>query len=86
METLYYIVGIVVGLICGIGIGRYLMKGGKEETIGTLRLDRSDPDEPPYLFLELDRGGMETIHRKKTVQLRVNLKDYIGAREERSDD
>lgn len=43
--------------------------------VGTLRVDRSDPDEP-YMFLELDKG-IGSISSKKHVILRVKLENYI---------
>ncbi|MBR3739255.1 MAG: beta-lactamase induction signal transducer protein [Clostridia bacterium] len=49
----------------------------KEKPIGTLRVDRSDPDEAPYLFLELEQNGMERIRQSKTVVLKVDLNGYL---------
>ena len=31
-----------------------------------------------YLFLEIDRGGMDDIYKKQTVRLRVKIEDYIS--------
>lgn len=49
-----------------------------EESIGSLRVDKSDPDSEPYLFLELDAGGMSDIYKKQSVRLRVKIKNYIS--------
>ena len=46
-------------------------------SVGNLRIDRSDPEEPPYLFLELIKD-VGDISRKKYVLLRVNVKDFIS--------
>ena len=42
------------------------------------RVDQSDPDSEPYLFLELDQGGMNDIYKKQSVRLRVKIKNYIS--------
>lgn len=46
-------------------------------SVGNLRVDHSDPEEPPYLFLELIKD-VGDISRKKYVLLRVNVKDFIS--------
>ena len=43
-----------------------------------LRVDESDPDSGPYLFLELDRSGADAIYKQRYVRLRVELKNYIS--------
>lgn len=42
--------------------------------VGSLRVDESDPDSGPYLFLELDRSGADAIYKQRYVRLRVELK------------
>lgn len=64
----------VIGVLFGFIFAVLLQKRKK---IGALRMDRSDPNEAPYLFLELDPNGMEKINRFKTVMLRVRLENYI---------
>ena len=46
--------------------------------MGSLRVDESDPDSGPYLFLELDRSGADAIYKQRYVRLRVELKNYIS--------
>ena len=46
-------------------------------SIGTLRVDQSDPTEQPYLFLELDKP-VESVINKKYVVFRVNKKNFIS--------
>ena len=48
----------------------------KESRVGTLRVDRSDPDGP-YLFLELHRP-FEDVARQEHVILDVKDEDYIS--------
>lgn len=45
--------------------------------IGTLRVDRSDPDDGPYLFLELSENTRELMNQKY-ITLEVNVEDYIS--------
>lgn len=70
MEVLLVLLGVILGmtisLICFAGF-----------TIGTLRIDHSDPTEAPYLFLELDKP-IETFADKKRVLFRINKKNYIS--------
>lgn len=61
------IIGIAIGLICGILLAR-------KKPIGNLRVDHSD--DQPYLFLELDKD-VGYIMRKKSVSLRVRVEDFL---------
>lgn len=69
MEVIYFCVGIVIGAILHILISRI-------KSVGALRIDNSDPDDGPYLFLELSKD-IGFIKRKRYVVLKVNLKSYI---------
>ena len=46
-------------------------------SIGTLRVDQSDPTEQPYLFLELDKP-VESVINEKYVLFRVVKKNFIS--------
>lgn len=71
MEVIiYFCIGIIAGFILHIIFSRI-------KSIGTIRVDHSDPDSGPYLFLEIKHGGMETMRKKKYVLFEVNLKNYI---------
>lgn len=73
---------IILLAICLLSIvAGYLLAliRNNKEPMGTLRLDRSDPDEPPYLFLELDDpSSISKIEKKSDVTFRVNLNSYIS--------
>lgn len=71
---MFYVMCGVIGVLFGFVFAVLLQKRKK---IGALRMDRSDPNEAPYLFLELDPDGMRKINRFKTVVLRVKLENYI---------
>lgn len=68
---IYIIVGIVIGILFGtLSVRRNI--------VGLLRVDQSDPDSGPYLFLELSHKGADAIYKKKYVVLKVNIKNYIS--------
>lgn len=61
-------------LLGGILIGAALTKALLvKESLGTLRVDNSDPDSSPYLFLEIDNGKAYHLQKDKQVTLRVDL-------------
>lgn len=65
-----FLAGVLVGtIIYAIAI--------KTASVGTLRIDQSDPEDSPYLFLELDKN-LSYIASKKYVTMKVNLKNYIS--------
>lgn len=65
---------LVLGLVIGIAIFALLLP---KKTIGDLCVDQSDPDDNPYLFLELKKD-MKYIYKSKYVVLKVNTKNYIS--------
>lgn len=72
-----WLIGISIGIAVGLLLSRFIFR---EKPIGSLRVDDSDPDNGPYLFLELDRSGADEIYKKRQVCLRVELKNYIPHR------
>jgi hypothetical protein len=66
---------MIIGIIIGVIFGRQVFR---KDVVGSLRVDQSDPDSGPYLFLELSNKGASAIYKKKYVVLKVNLKDYIS--------
>lgn len=74
--TWYFIGGIIlliVGQITGYLLG---LKDGKE-IFGILRMDHSDIEEPPYLFLELKGHTVDDISKQKFVTFAVEQKDFL---------
>lgn len=63
----------LVGCIVGFIVHKLFMD---KTSVGFLRVDRSEPEEGPYLFLELHRG-MEDILDKEYVRLKVKKEDLI---------
>lgn len=68
------VIGMVIGILVGF-VWRALVK--REPIIGTIHVNKVEPDEPPYMFLELHRG-IEDVITKKTVNLKVDTKDYTS--------
>lgn len=64
-----FVIGTLVGFIIAILVF-------KMRSIGFLRIDTSDPDEGPYLFLELSKD-VDVAYQRKYVTLRVNTKNFI---------
>ena len=51
----------------------------KQKPIGTLRIDSSDPDDGPYLFLELNQSIADVkLQDKKFVILAVDATNYLS--------
>ena len=69
------IICVIVGIIIGIVFGRQVFR---RDVVGSLRVDQSDPDSGPYLFLELSHKGANAIYKKKYVVLKANIKNYIS--------
>lgn len=82
----YLAVGLVlvaamsIGVFIGIVIGTDRMRKAIEQgSVGDLRIDRSEPDEPPKPCLEVYKGNtIESISQKKFVILRINNENYLS--------
>jgi hypothetical protein len=74
------LVGLLVGIPTGIFIGMERMRKAVERrSVGNLRIDRSEPDEPPRPFLEVTRGvTIESIAEEKFVILKVINENYLS--------
>lgn len=72
--SLAIVVSLVLGIISGFVIASIRLNHG---TIGTLRVDRSDPDGP-YFFLELKPESLKTVCGCEYVTLKVKAKDYVS--------
>lgn len=70
---MWMIVTFIFGGALGFLVSRVL---SKEEPVGTLRVDTSDPDGP-YLFLE-SIADPRVFSQRKHVVLNVETKNYIS--------
>lgn len=48
-----------------------------DKVVGTLRIDSSDPEDGPYMFLELNKGTGD-VSRRKVVTLKVSTESYLS--------
>ena len=64
------------GNITGMVVGHVLSKHNTNP-VGALRIDKSDPDDGPYLFLEL-KTHPSIIEQQKYITLEVNTESYIS--------
>lgn len=74
------IVGMAINFFVGILVGTNRMRKAIEDSsVGHLRIDRSEPDEPPKPFLEVRKGvTIDDIAQKKVVMLGVINESYIS--------
>ena len=70
----YEVLLVLLGFVGGMAFFLIYLAA---RSIGTLRVDQSDPTEQPYLFLELDKP-VESVINKKYVLFRVNKKNFIS--------
>lgn len=73
-----FILGIIIAIVIFIIVGKILLlKYYKKNNVGILNVDRSDPYDEPYLFLELDKE-VEYISKHEYVTFRVRNKNYVS--------
>lgn len=75
MDFLIYGAIFIASLIIGIVIDRAIMK---KKTVGRLRIDRSEPYEPPRMFLELKGITPDIISMHKIVTFEVINENYLS--------
>ena len=69
---------MIIAFLAGVLIGTIIYAiAVKTASVGTLRIDQSDPEDSPYLFLELKRN-VHIISSKKYVIMEVERKNYIS--------
>lgn len=80
---MWYVAVFFLGIVLGIAVmGAVILANLKRlvdryvKPIGTLRIDRSDPDGP-YMFLEIDSGKSHLIDTSQFVTMRVDRENYI---------
>lgn len=68
-------IGFIAGLFTTMGRMR---KAIENQSVGHLRIDRSEPDEPPRPFLELQGSTIESISKKEYIMLKVVNENYLS--------
>jgi hypothetical protein len=72
-------IAIVIGVVIGIFIGTDRMrKAIQARTLGRLRIDHSEPDEPTRMFTELKGVTPDMIAQDKFVIFEVINESYIS--------
>lgn len=77
MTILLEFLAVTVVFVVGVFIGIVFEKSRRDESIGDLRIDESDPEDGPYLFLELNTRP-DNIKTRKRVTLNVKVENFIS--------
>lgn len=72
-------IGLGIGIILGMFISWIFYRISHAE--GFLRIDDSDPDSGPYLFLELSNKDAGKIEKKRQICLRIKRENYLPQEE-----
>ena len=73
------VIGISIGALVGIFIGTERMRKAIEErSVGRLRIDHSEPDEPTRMFTELTGVTPDMIAQNKFAIFEVINESYIS--------
>ena len=75
MGNFIYLIVLLIGVIIGLIVDRVISTG---KTIGRLRIDHSEPDEPTRLFLELKGVTPDMIAKYKFVMFEVINESYLS--------
>lgn len=69
---LVFVVGVIIGVI-------FTKRALKLPALGTIVVDRSDPEDGPYMFLEIEkRENMSKIMEQTQVVLNVEHRNYLS--------
>ena len=71
---MWILLALVGGILVGVAAATVFIYA---KAIGSLRVDHSDPSEPPYLFLEVEKNP-DTLEHGKIVVLRVKRENLIS--------
>ena len=74
MEFVMIVIGIIIGVF---STAVYVQFINSNKLVGTLRIDNSDQDDGPYLFVELSVDPA-IMTRKKQILLNVSTENYIS--------
>ena len=73
MILLFILTG-VLGIFVGFVLHSFFTH---KNPVGTLRIDNSDPDDGPYLFLELE-ADPSILNHNDYIMLKVDRTNYIS--------
>lgn len=75
MKYFIYLIILLIGVAIGLIVGRASLT---RKTMGRLRIDHSEPDEPTRLFLELKGVTPDMIAKYKFVMFEVINESYLS--------
>lgn len=70
---IWFLLGVCV---CGVAFVAGILLYHDRHIIGTIRVDHSDPDERPYLFLDLNIEPEDLYYRDRVI-CKVDCVDFI---------
>lgn len=73
---MYILIAVLAAVISSVSTWLVAKSYFKGKLVGALRIDRSDPDEDPYLFAEITKG-IGDISRFQFVTFEVIDKSYL---------
>lgn len=71
---MWIVLALIGGILVGVAASAVYFRA---RTIGSLRVDRSDPSEPPYLFLEVEKNP-DALQHGQLVVLRIRKENLIS--------
>lgn len=71
---MWIVLALIGGILVGVAASAVYFRA---RTIGLLRVDRSDPSEPPYLFLEVQKNP-DALQHGRLVVLRIRKENLIS--------
>jgi hypothetical protein len=75
---MYMLILYIISWVVAVGFGFIIANTKhKKAPVGTLRIDHSEPDEAPLLFLELSTDPRNIMHEKQ-VLLDVSTESYLS--------
>lgn len=70
---MWILLALFLGVLVGIAASAVFFHA---KTVGSLRVDHSDPSEPPYLFLEVEKNP-DALEHGRMVVLRIRRENLI---------
>ena len=71
---MWIVLALIGGILVGVAASAVYFRA---RTIGLLRVDRSDPSEPPYLFLEVEKNP-DALQHGRLVVLRIRKENLFS--------
>ena len=71
---MWIVLALIGGILVGVAASAVYFRA---RTIGLLRVDRSDPSEPQYLFLEVEKNP-DALQHGRLVVLRIRKENLIS--------